>query len=418
MWYDLIEQQRQWWRTWDAAARFARGLWPGVATACYADLVEPLLDLHAGPPRFAIDSIALDGRRVDVDETIVAHTPFCSLRRFARAGAPRMILLCVPLAGHAAVMMRETVETLLADGDVCITDWIDARDVPPDAGRFGLDEYVAMLDGFIDTLLADARPLHVVAVCQATVPSLGALALRAQRGAVPPGSLTLIGGPLDARINPGALGMAARSHSLAWCRATLIDTVPPGFAGHGRQVFPAYLQRAEISLAYPQHYMTLVDRYRRAVTEGDADALAQARHALREYLTLLDMPAEYFLDTVDIVFQRTCLANGTWFVRGQRVDPAALRAIQLLTVEGTHDAVTGAGQTHAAQAMCSGLAPDARQIVDVEDCDHYGLFTGERWRTVVHPALQAAFARAERGRRCACACACACAAQRDVTSSS
>ncbi|MCA8003301.1 polyhydroxyalkanoate depolymerase [Burkholderia metallica] len=398
MWYDLIERQRQWLRTWDTAARFACGLWPGAA-ACYADLFEPLLDPDVGAPRFAIEAIDPDGRRFDVDETIAAPTPFCSLRRFARAGAPRVILLCVPLAGHAAVMMRETVETLLADGDVCITDWIDARDVPLDAGRFGLDEYVALLDGFIDALLADRRPVHVVAVCQATVPSLGAFALRAQRGAALPASLTLIGGPLDARINPSALGIAAGSHSLAWCRATLIDTVPSGFAGHGRQVFPAYLQRAEISIAYPQRYMTLVDRYRRAATGGDAGVLAHARRALREYLTLLDMPAEYFLDTVDIVFQRACLANGTWHVQGLRVAPAALRDIVLLTVEGARDAVTGAGQTHAALAMCSGLAADARQRVDIDGCDHYGLFTDEHWRTDVHPALQAAFARAEGSRR-------------------
>ncbi|WP_413169619.1 polyhydroxyalkanoate depolymerase [Burkholderia latens] len=398
MWYDLIEGQRQWLRTWSAATRFTRDLWPDAASSCYADLFEPLLDVQAGAPRFAIDSADVDGSRVDVGESIVAHTPFCTLRRFARAGAQRVILLCVPLAGHAAVMMRETIETLLADGDVCITDWIDARDVPCDAGRFGLDEYVSMLDRFIDTLMTDTRPLHVVAVCQATFPSLGAIALRAQREATLPASLTLIGGPLDARVNPSALGIAARSHSLAWCRATLIDTVPHGFAGYGRQVFPAYLQRAEIAVTYPQRYMTLVDRYRRAVSSGKTDALATARRALREYLTLLDMPAEYFLDTVDIVFQRTCLANGTWHVSGQRVDPAALRSIVLLTVEGKCDAVTGAGQTHAALAMCSGLAANRRQRVDIDDCDHYGLFTGDHWRTDVHPVLQATFARAEDGR--------------------
>ena len=398
MWYDLIEQQRQWLRTWDTAARFTCGLWPNAASSYYTDLFEPLLDLQPDAPRFAIESIDVGGRRIDLDETIVAHTPFCTLRRFSHAGAQRVILLCVPLAGHVAVMMRETVETLLADGDVCITDWINARDVPRDAGRFGLDEYVSMLDRFMDTLLADARPVHVVAVCQATFPSLGAIALRAQRGAALPASLTLIGGPLDARINPSALGIAARSHSLDWCRATLIDTVPHGFAGYGRQVFPAYLQRAEIALAYPQHYVALVDRYRRAVSSGDANALATARRALREYLTLLDMPAEYFLDTVDIVFQRACLANRTWHVHGQLVDPAALRSIALMTVEGKCDAVTGAGQTHAALAMCSGLAANARQRVDIDDCDHYGLFTGDHWLTDVHPVLQVAFARSEDGR--------------------
>ncbi|WP_175751409.1 MULTISPECIES: polyhydroxyalkanoate depolymerase [Burkholderia] len=402
MWYDLIERQRQWLCTWDAAAQLARGLWPDAAPSYYADLFEPLLDLHADAPRFTIDSVDLDGQRVAVDDTIVAQNPFCLLHRFAREGMRRVILLCVPLAGHAAVMMRETVETLLADGDVFVTDWANARDVPRHAGRFGLDEYVAMLDGFIDALLVDGRPVHVVAVCQATFPSLGAIALRAQRGAVLPTSLTLIGGPLDARINPSALGIAARSRSLAWCRATLIDAVPPGFAGFGRQVFPAYLQRAEIAVVYPQRYMTLLDCYRQAALSGDADALAHARRALREYLTLLDMPAEYFLDTIDIVFQRACLANGTWYVNGRRVDPAALRAIVLLTVEGKRDAVTGTGQTHAALAMCSGLASDARLRVDIEHCDHYGLFTGERWRADVHPVLQATFARAEDGRLNSC----------------
>ncbi|HDR9512046.1 polyhydroxyalkanoate depolymerase [Burkholderia cepacia] len=400
MWYDLIELQRQWLRACHAGARHAAyGLWPDAASGCYADLLEPLLDLDAAAPPFAIGAIELAGRRIEVDDTVVAHTPFCSLRRFSRPGAQRAILLCAPLAGHAAVMMRETVETLLADGDVFITDWINARDVPLAAGRFGLDEYVSMLNGFIDALPPGGRPAHVVAVCQATFPSLGAIALRAQRGAVLPASVTLIGGPLDARINPSALGIAARSHSLAWCRDTLIDVVPSGFAGRGRHVFPAYLQRAEIAIAYPQRYLALLERYRLAVSSGNADSLATARRALHEYLALVDMPAEYFLDTVDIVFQRACLASRTWNVRGVRVEPAALRDIVLTTVEGTRDAVTGAGQTHAALDMCSGLAPGARQRIDVEGCDHYGLFTGERWSADVHPALQAVFARAEHGQR-------------------
>ncbi|WP_175948312.1 polyhydroxyalkanoate depolymerase [Burkholderia pyrrocinia] len=399
MWYDLIELQRQWLRAWNAGARHAYGLWPDVTSGCYADLLEPLLDLDAAAPPFAIGTIELGGRRIDVGETVIAHTPFCSLRRFSRPGAQRAVLLCAPLAGHAAVMMRETVETLLADGDVFITDWINARDVPLAAGRFGLDEYVSMLDGFIDAFPRGTRPAHVVAVCQATFPSLGAIALRAQRGAALPASVTLIGGPIDARINPSSLGIAARSHSLAWCRDTLIDVVPPGFAGRGRHVFPAYLQRAEIAIAYPHRYLALVERYRQAVLSGNADSLATARRALHEYLALLDMPAEYFLDTVDIVFQRACLASRTWNVQGVRVEPATLHDIVLTTVEGTRDAVTGAGQTHAALDMCSGLAPDARQRIDIKDCDHYGLFTGERWSADVHPALQAAFARAEHGQR-------------------
>jgi poly(3-hydroxybutyrate) depolymerase len=412
MWYAFVEQQRQWLRAWRAALDSAYGAWPAAslpraASSCCADLLEPLLGVADGPPPYAIGSPAPDGAHSEVDGQIVMHTPFCDLRRFADAGADvkRTVLLCAPLAGHAAVMMRETVEALLADGAVCVTDWADARDVPLADGRFGLDEYVAMLDGFIDTLAHDGRPLHVVAVCQSTFPVLGALALRAQRGLAPPASITLIGGPLDARINPSTLGAAAASHSLDWCRRHLIDIVPAGFAGRGRHVFPAWLQQAEIAIVYPQRYLSLIERYAHALYSRDADALADARRALREYAALVDMPAEYFLDTVDIVFQQARLANRTWRVavgtsgtRGTLVDPGALRDVVLLTVEGTQDAVTGAGQTHAALDMCSGIAPCARLQLDVDGCDHYGLFTGERWRNEVHPALQAVFVRADASR--------------------
>ncbi|MCA8432133.1 polyhydroxyalkanoate depolymerase [Burkholderia seminalis] len=396
MWYALVEQQREWMRAWRAATRHAFDAWPAAtlphaASSCYDDLFEPLLGPSAGPPRFDIG-------RPAVDERVVARTPFCDLRRFVRADARRTVLLCAPLAGHAAVMMRETVETLLADGDVCVTDWRNARDVPPAAGRFGLDEYVALLDGFVDGLAHDARPLHVVAVCQATVPALGALALRAARGLAPPASITLIGGPLDARRNPSALGTAAATHSLDWCRRHLIDIVPPGFAGHGRHVFPTYLQQGEIALLYPQRFLTLIEAYALAASRFDMAGLAGARRALLEYTALLDMPADYFLDTVDIVFQRMSLATGTWDVGGTRVEPAALRGVALLTVEGARDAVTGAGQTHAALDLCRGLTAGERHRVDIDDCDHYGLFTGPRWRGDVHPALQRVFALAEAAR--------------------
>lgn len=396
MWYALVEQQREWMRAWRAATRHAFDAWPAAtlphaASSCYDDLFEPLLGPSAGPPRFDIG-------RPAVDEQVAARTPFCDLRRFARADARRTVLLCAPLAGHAAVMMRETVETLLADGDVCVTDWRNARDVPLEAGRFGLDEYVAMLDGFVGGLAHDDRPLHVVAVCQATVPALGALALRAARGLAPPASVTLIGGPLDARLNPSALGTAAAARSLDWCRRHLIDIVPPGFAGHGRHVFPTYLQQGEIALLYPQRFLTLIEAYALAASRFDTAGLAGARRALLEYTALLDMPADYFLDTVDIVFQRMSLATGTWDVGGTRVEPAALRGVTLLTVEGACDAVTGAGQTHAALDLCRGLAAGERHRVDIDDCDHYGLFTGPRWRGNVHPALQRVFALAEAAR--------------------
>ncbi|CAN0619649.1 poly(3-hydroxybutyrate) depolymerase [Burkholderia multivorans] len=405
MWYALVEQQRQWLRAWRAATRHALEAWPAAtlphaASSCYADLFEPLIGPDAEPPPFAIEPLELDGQRVAIDEAVVAQTPFCRLRRFSRAHAaraPRAVLLCAPLAGHAAVMMRETVETLLADGDVYVTDWANARDVPTEAGRFGLDEYVTMLDDFVDTLMHDTRPLHVVAVCQATFPALGALALRAGRDLAPPASVTLIGGPIDTRLNPSTLGHAANAHSLEWCHSNLIDVVPDGFAGRGRSVFPTYLQQAEIAIVYPQRYLTLIGHYTQAASRSDPGALDDARRAMREYTALLDMPAEYFLDTLDLVFQRACLANRTWRVQGVPVEPAALRGTALMTVEGTRDAVTGAGQTHAAHELCSGLAPVERHRLDVDGCDHYGLFTGARWHDDVHPALRAVFAQAESG---------------------
>ncbi|MXN73189.1 polyhydroxyalkanoate depolymerase [Burkholderia sp. 4701] len=401
MWYALVEQQRQWLRAWRAATRSAFDAWPAAtlphaASSCYDDLFEPLLGPAADPPPFAIGPLVGRTGPHDVAEQVIAQMPFCALRRFSHdRRAARAVLLCAPLAGHAAVMMRETVETLLTDGDVYITDWTNARDVPPAAGRFGLDEYVTMLDGFVDALAHDGRPLHVVAVCQATFPALGALALRARRALAPPDSVTLIGGPLDARRNPSSLGIAAASHSLDWCRAHLIDVVPAGFAGHGRPVFPTYLQQAEIAIVYPHRYLLLLDRYTQAACRLDACGMADARRALREYAALVDMPAEYFLDTVDIVFQRACLAHGNWRVHGVPVDPAGLHGTALLTVEGARDTVTGAGQTHAAHALCSGLARADRHRLDVDECDHYGLFLGARWRDDVHPALQAMFAQAE-----------------------
>ncbi|KVD88327.1 esterase [Burkholderia ubonensis] len=402
MWYAFVEQQRQWLRAWRTATRHACDAWPAAtlphaASSCYTDLFEPLLDLTANPPSFEIASIALDGRCIDVDDGIIVHTPFCDLRRFARADAKRVVLLCAPLAGHAAVMMRDTVMALLADGDVYVTDWINARDVPLTAGRFGLDKYVSVLDGFVDRLARDDRPLHVVAVCQATFPVLGALSLRAQRGLTQPASVTLVGGPLDARIHPSVLGVAAASHSLTWYRDHLIDVVPAGFKGEGRRVFPAYMQRAEIAIIYPYRYLALINSYAQA-TSRDDEALAAARRELHAYTALLDMPAEYFLDTVDIVFQRASLASNAWHITGTLVEPAALRRMVLLTVEGTRDADTGAGQTHAALEMCSGLLPGERQRVDIDGCDHYGLFTGQCWRDDVHPVLQAVFAQAEAGR--------------------
>jgi poly(3-hydroxybutyrate) depolymerase len=413
MWYTLLEQHRQLWRSYAAASVLAQRTWlaaggvapwfPGSAQACSTDLWAPLLGPPATPPPFGIESVVIGAQSVPVNELVVADTPFCRLRRFARMpagrspGPGRAIVLCAPLAGHSAVVMRETVETLLEDGDVYLTDWVNARDVPLAAGPFGLDHYVQMLGQFIEQVCSASRSLHVVAVCQATVPALASLSLLASHGHALPSSLTLIGGPIDARRKPTIVGRFAASHSPDWFVHNTLDTVPSGYTGAGRRVFPAYLQQAEMATAAPRHYWALIAQYTHAAALGDQAGVIAARKALDEYAAFVDMPAEYFLDTINVVFRQARLARGTWRVAGEAVQPGSLTHMSLLSVEGADDDVTGAGQTHAAHRLCGGLADAQRHRLDVPRCDHYGLFSGRRWRAVVHPALQTLFAGSEVG---------------------
>lgn len=343
------------------------------------------------PPPFGIRSITLGEHRVAVEESIVETTPFCALRRFARQGLPARsaappILVCAPLAGHHAVMMRETVETLLEDGDVYVTDWADARDVPAAAGRFGLDDYVLTIERFL--LALGTVGLHVLAVCQATAPAMAAAALVAARGERAPLSLTLMGGPIDTRQNPTLIDRFALAHSIGWFRDTVIDTVPPGYAGAGRRVYPGYLQHAAIMTAHPHRQLSLESRHwanRLAANEAE---IAASGRALDEYAAVLDMTEDYFLDTLRVLFREQRLARGTWQVAGRAVDCSALDATALCTVEGDSDDITGAGQTHAAHALLGELPEALRMRLTIIDCDHYDLFTGPRWRDAIHPALR------------------------------
>jgi polyhydroxyalkanoate depolymerase len=408
MWYFAVEQQRRWLRSFATTATLAQRVWASaglvpmwaspVDADWVADVLGPLIGPFTAPPPFGIQSVSIDGRVVPVTERVAASMPFCRLLHFARGpGTPavqhgRAILLCAPLAGHAAVMLRETAETLLEDGDVYLTDWADARDVPVGAGSFGLDDYVRVVEQFIEHVRAESRSLHVIAVCQATNPALAALARLASRSRRLPDSATLIGGPIDARPNPTALGRFAATHSADWFWRNAIDTVPPGYAGAGRRVFPAYLQQAEILAAYPRHYFALLGRYARALAEQDGAACAGARRTIREYASFLDMPAEYFLDTLKVVFQDARLACGTWRVAGRLVRPERLSGMLLLTIEGGDDDVTGGGQTHCARALCSGIPPARKHRLDIAHCDHHALFSGPHWRGEIHHAIRTIFA--------------------------
>lgn len=449
MLYQWLETQRTLMRSLDAWTALAAAPWGGfpapeasAAGTPYADdarlasvalpgcdWLYRLLQATPEPPPFGIESVRIGGRTVPISEAVVDRTPFCALRRFvrefdrtaadggnrenigdgtarneiaasdsasrtaplpasdARPLARACVLLVTPLAGHHAVMLRETVETLLEDADVYVTDWANARDVPVGEGRFGLNDYVLTVERFLRAL--SERGVHLLAVCQAAPPALAAAALVAASNAnLAPLSVTLMGGPIDTRLHPTMIDRLAATHDIEWFRRTVIDTVPPRYPGAGRRIYPGYVQHAAIVAAHPHRQVALESRYWTSRLSGDADAIASSLRALNEYSAVLDMDEDYFLDTLRIVFQEQRLARGLWSVGTRRVIPEALTATALCTVEGDRDDITGAGQTHAAHEVCSAIPDAMRERMTVDDCDHYDLFTGPRWHEFVHPTLR------------------------------
>jgi len=349
-------------------------------------------------PAFAIETVPVDGREVQVGEQVVASEPFCRLLRFVRASDdPRLaatlqrqprVLVCAPLSGHHASLLRDTVRSLLADHDVYVTDWQDAREVPLTAGSLGLAGYVATIQRFIRTL--DARALHVVAVCQPTAPVLAAVALLAQAGEPTPRSLTLMGGPVDARRSPTAVNRLATDHPLTWFARNLIHVVPDRYPGRGRRVYPGFLQLSAFVAMNRRRHLGAHARYWLDHLRGPAGAAARATHErfYDDYNAVLDMDADYYLDTVRLVFQEFALARGTWTMHGERVRPDAITDTDLLTIEGELDDISGAGQTEAAHALCGGIPPARKHHHTAPGCGHYGIFSGHRWRDEIYPRLR------------------------------
>lgn len=388
--------------------------WPDVRGAYAAvlglpggeGLLRALLPPIA-PPGFDIAAVRVGEQDEPVVETVVVQLPFCQLRRFTRSPAPApacahgasevaSVLLCAPLAGHHAVILRQAVQTCLQMGDVYVTDWCNPRDVPASAGVFGLDDNVLTLARFLRQLTPHG--LHVLAICQACAPTLAAVALHAAGGGTAPLSVTLVGGPIDTRLHPTTIGYFAASHTVETLRATLIDVVPPPYAGAGRRVLPGYLQHLGLMAANPQRQIELEACYRNLGMAGDEKGAADALHALAEYAAVMDLDETFFLQTVQRLFKEHQLAEGRWRIAGQIVALDAIADTALCTVEGTCDRITGAGQTHAAHVLCSRV-PEARRLrLTIAGCDHYGLFTGPHWQHDVYPQLAALWqsARADR----------------------
>jgi poly(3-hydroxybutyrate) depolymerase len=338
---------------------------------------------------FGLETTEVDGHPVPVCEKTVLATPFCNLVRFerdARREDPK-VLLVAPLSGHHASLIRETVERLLPEHDVHVTDWIDARLVPVSCGRFDLDDYIDVMQRFMRHLGPD---LHVVAVCQPSVPVLAAISLMAEDDdPLVPLSMTLMAGPIDARVAPTSVSRLAMSRPLAWFEWTAVHRVPFGEPGFMRKVYPGFLQLAAfVSMKSARHLNAHRQLYRDLIS-GDVESADVYRRFYDDYLAVIDLPAEYYLQTVEKVFQRHDLGRGEMMYRGtRRVRPELIRRTALMTIEGANDDITGVGQTAAAHRLCSAIPPDRRLELVVPGVGHYGTFSGRRWRDETAPRLR------------------------------
>ncbi|MFP5406795.1 MAG: polyhydroxyalkanoate depolymerase, partial [Gammaproteobacteria bacterium] len=350
-------------------------------------------------PEFGLDSTEVEGIDVPVVEHVEMALPGCRLLKFerqlpeslARRRRDPTLLVFAPLSGHHATLLRDTVRALLPDHNVYITDWLDARMVPARLGPFGLDDYVGYVIRFIRHLGPD---LHVLSVCQPTVPVLAGVSLMAtMNDPLQPLTMTMMGGPIDTRKCPTKVNDLATKRSYGWFERSLIYRVPAIYPGAGRPVYPGFLQRAGFVAMNPDRHMLSHWDFYLNLVRGDLGDAETHRRFYDEYNAVLDMPAEYYLDTIRTVFQEHALPRGTWDVRFEgktwRVAPEDIETTALLSIEGELDDISGSGQTEAAHELCSGIPEALHKHIEVEGAGHYGIFSGRRWRETVCPEVRA-----------------------------
>jgi poly(3-hydroxybutyrate) depolymerase len=355
--------------------------------AAAAEVFSRLRLTHTRPP-YAIDSIERGEETIAVMQEEVLALPFGTLLHFRKAGASGepAVLLVAPLSGHFATLLRETARTLLRDHDVYITDWHNARDVPLRHGPFGLDDYIDYMMQFIAAI---GPGVHVVAVCQPCVAALAATALMAEDDhPAQPRSLTLMAGPVDCRVNPTGVNQLATSKPIEWFERNLISHVPLPHRGHMRRVYPGFVQlSAFMSMNLERHKQQFRNLYDHLV-RGEEEQAQVIRVFYDEYLAVNDLPAEFYLETVEKVFQTYDLARGQLMYRGRRVDPSAIRRTWLMTVEGERDDICAVGQTVAAQDLCTGVRPYMKVHHIQTGVGHYGVFSGRRWNQQIYPRVR------------------------------
>jgi poly(3-hydroxybutyrate) depolymerase len=344
-------------------------------------------------PGFELSSTTIDGQTVGILERTAVSKPFCNLLHFKKdmpdatyaALKQPTVLVVAPLSGHHSTLLRDTVRALLPDQDVYITDWVDARMVPMSDGPFHLDDYVFYVQDFIRHLGPD---VHVISVCQPTVPVLAAISLMAtNKDPKLPKSMIMMGGPIDPRKSPTAVNDLAIEKPFSWFENTVIYAVPGNFPGFGRKVYPGFLQHAGFIAMNPGRHAQSHREFYQHLVRGDDDSAEAHRQFYDEYNAVLDMPAEYYLETIKTVFQESRLPKGTWEVGGQLVRPQDIESVALFTIEGELDDISGAGQTQAAHELCTGIPEHKHQHFTAPKCGHYGIFSGRRWREIICPMI-------------------------------
>jgi poly(3-hydroxybutyrate) depolymerase len=361
--------------------RFARRLSAGYEMVGRARLIHER-------PAFGIDHVTVDGVRTPVREEVALATPFSTLLHFVKdVDQPQpKVLLVTALAGHFSTLLRSTVRSLCADHDVYVTDWLNARDVGIEHGGFGLDDYISQVIAFLEFMGPGS---HLMAVCQPCPASLAAASVMAANdNPCQPRSLVLMAGPVDTRVNPTKVNDLADSKPLRWFEDNVITTVPLRYPGALRRVYPGFLQLSGfVFMNLDRHVRQHIALYNDLV-RGDYEEARAIEEFYDEYFAVLDMPAEFYLETIDRVFQRTLLAKGELAWRGQPVDPGAITRTGLLTIEGERDDVCGVGQTMAAQELCTGIRPAKKRHHLQPGVGHYGVFSGSKWETQVYPIVR------------------------------
>jgi polyhydroxyalkanoate depolymerase len=342
---------------------------------------------HTRPP-FGIDSVMVGKQEVPVTEEAAFVTPFATMLHFrkdSKVVQPR-VLVIAPLSGHFATLLRNTVEVLLPEHDVYITDWHNARDVGTEHGRFGFDEYIDHVIEFLEELGPGA---HLVSVCQPCAHALAAVGVMAQtNNPAQPASMTLMAGPIDTRINPTSVNELATTHSINWFEQNLISCVPSGFPGAGRKVYPGFVQlNAFMAMNPKRHVDTHIDLFGQ-LARGDTDKAEHTKTFYDEYFSVLDLTAEFYLETVKLVFQDHALPKGELTWHGEKVDLSAIRKTALLTVEGERDDICSVGQTMAAHDLCTNIPPFKKRHHLQAGVGHYGVFSGSRWAGQIYPIVR------------------------------